>query len=398
MKSIKNKKINNKKTKKVNKNNKLYKNLKGGAGNPVIDNPDRIIERELDKDIDKFTGVANLNFKKYDSNPPVTGLNKVYFFLEKLNDINFEFWNNYNKYQYFATERNGTKLHNGSYVKDVSDGISAFKKSLDLYRNNNTGINNIIDYDIWIAYACKDFIDTNASENPSPIINNLSDLPANILRNDYKYKSFDLFNRFNLIEITVTMFIDKNSPITTHMGISKNFLYFGYYKNFRINSQLSLYLHSFIAKVSNYIYPENKKKIYMVTNPNIAMRSILYKGLSDYVVKKQIDINDIIIIGNNKNRAFKNKKSLQNKSADKGINLNNKSSYGYIRPISDDKSILHNIDDKNWSITYKGQDIEFEKPLWFKHPHLNNHLSTTIIDIEHLGNLYFADYNFVDYR
>ena len=56
------------------------------------------------------------------------------------------------------------------------------------------------------------------------------------------------------------------------------------------------------------------------------------------------------------------------------------------------------IYDKNWSITYKGQDIEFEKPLWFKHPHLNNQLSTTIIDIEHLGNLYFADYNFVDYR
>ena len=381
MKSIKKKQSNNKKTKKVNKSNKLYKILKGGGNNGLKHKPLRTrIDHFDDEDIKSF----NCRYKIDSKN--------TYFVLEKLCENNIQFWKNYNKYQHIATVHSSfVKVDKEGTVRyGISDGIESFKLALELYNLQNN-------YDIWIAY-CKStsFIDTN---NDTLLFNLTIE---DFARQGGYYSNFGGINeKYDNIIITVTMCIDKLSPITTHMGISKNYLYFGGYENFTSPKNISMYIHSFMAKVCNFIYPDShpdsQKKIYMVTKPVKLMRNIIDKSLQTYANNKNININDIIIIGNNLARhRLKTNNTAHSRYLE---NIKNIPSFaqnlGYIRPLLEEGDLsispLHNIGDK-WSITYKGETIQFDKPQWFKHRDLSNAISTTIIDIEHLGNLYFADY------
>ena len=401
MKSIKNKKRNNKKTKKVNKSKKLYKNLKGG-GNRNIPNTNE--DNEIICLPGKFWGSKQINYTSYlTDNTKKEGINECNFFMEKLNDDNFQFWKNYNKYQDIATSRSGAKDSLGNKI-EASAGVSSFKEVLNLYKNYETGEKNIINYDIWIAYiTSRKHIKTNEFRQ----------LTVDFSKIDTK-NGKGMYKPYDDIEMTVTMCVDNISPITTHMGISKNFLYFGWYYDFKIHKNLSSYLHSFIAKVSNSIYPENKK-LYMVTNPVVPMRNILDKSLTEYAKKDNIDLNKVIIIGNNRQRnklkLGKQKHNSNNNSKDNQYNYkkeeyetyltikdnpSHKQDNAYIRPLLEEEELyispLHNIDDENWSITYNGATIPFKKPKWFEHRDLLNWFSTTIIDIEHLGNVHFKDF------
>jgi hypothetical protein len=377
MKSIKNKKSNNKKTKKVNKSKKLYNNIKGGGNNGLQHKPLRTkIYHYDDEDIESFScrnRIDRIN----------TG-----FFLEKLCENNIVFWQNYNKYQTIVTKM-GVRDNDGKTYYNISDGVISFKIALDLYKPEN-------DYDIWIAYS-KNNTNINTNTNLDKFIFNFED--------DREFANLGGYNRdfkginknYDDIIITVTMCINRNSPITSHVGISKNYLYFGWYENFTSPKNISMYLHSFMAKVCNYIYPDNQQKIYMVTKPVKLMRNIMDKSLQTYANNKKININDIIIIGNNLERhRLKTNNKAHKQYLENIQNIHSfETSLDYIRPPLEkgDLSIspLHNIGD-TWSITYKGKTIQFDKPHWFKHRDLSNRISTTIIDIEHLGNLYFADY------
>ena len=64
----------------------------------------------------------------------------------------------------------------------------------------------------------------------------------------------------------------------------------------------------------------------------------------------------------------------------------------FIPHNSDYNPPLHFINDTQWSITYNDTLIEFVKPFWFNHKYLLNRSKTTIIDINHLANMYFRNY------
>ena len=144
-------------------------------------------------------------YKDKDENP-------MFFKFEKINDSNYSFWFN------FATEN--------LKKDDNNQGIQGFHGSLNLY--NLSEFKNVI-YVAFISSTETITIDS--------------------------------------IEMCVIVFIEKNVPFSTHMGIFRNLLYSGFkHKN------ISLILHSYAACETLKI---NKDVLYMVTKPIAIMSKIL---------------------------------------------------------------------------------------------------------------------------
>ena len=136
----------------------------------------------------------------------------MFFKFEKINDSNYSFWFN------FATEN--------LKKDDNNQGIQGFHGSLNLY--NLSEFKNVI-YVAFISSTETITIDS--------------------------------------IEMCVIVFIEKNVPFSTHMGIFRNLLYSGFkHKN------ISLILHSYAACETLKI---NKDVLYMVTKPIAIMSKIL---------------------------------------------------------------------------------------------------------------------------
>ena len=75
--------------------------------------------------------------------------------------------------------------------------------------------------------------------------------------------------------MTFVLFVKKGCPISTHIGIFKNYLLLNRKKNVK---NLSLYLHSYSCYVTSKLYPEVE---YIITRPVPAMSYILYSNLKD---------------------------------------------------------------------------------------------------------------------
>jgi len=383
-------------------------------------------------DIEKINNELYISNKILSYIKPNNEINsdQVYFLFEKINDYNINFWKRYNDNQDNNTRRMGVYTSTGKNFT-LSDGISSFKYSLELY--------NKIKSDIWISYISrnKDVYNTRKDKD---------------------------------IEMCVSVLMNKDDIITTHIGIYRNYLYFN--NILRPHKNLAIELHKFSGKMSNYIYGN---KIYMITNPADNMRDILikyfknnklddkiwlgdnsqrrnmikmienynydkklledkdnditkYKSLKDFDIKsinKKIDklnkllnilneldnntfnekiqdindltrlLNDLDIdynnksledINNNINNILKEKyKYIYNEyieSTNKYINYKLKNNYH-----SDDLNILTPFDNIN-NEEIKIDDKIYNKPDWFKHKHLLNHLSTIIIDIKTLEKLW----------
>ncbi len=141
------------------------------------------------------------------------GDHPMFFNFDKINDSNYNFW---------------FKFASDNLEKDnTNQGIQGFNGSLNLY--NLSEFKNVI----YVAFI--------TDKNESIKINN--------------------------IEMAVIVFIEKNIPFSTHMGIFRNLFYDGYkHKN------ISLILHSYAACETLKI---NKDVLYMVTKPVGIMSKIL---------------------------------------------------------------------------------------------------------------------------
>ena len=374
-----------------------------------------------------------------------SGEDHVFFNASKLSNLNINFWKNYCNEQDIMTRRNGVPNKDFGII----DGVGSFLHSLSMFNETNN-------YDIWIIHASSKIIDDKFTD--------LIDIKIKDERKTNLY-SYDEAKRIDCdsIEMCFTLFIDKNTPVTTHMGIFRNWKYFGnYLYGIKSHMNLSSYLHSFSAKLTQLLYP---KKIYMITNPAHKMREIFKKSLIEYhdKLKKEnpnIKLENVVVIGNNKQRnkirysikhkynsepenikkiidnlreifleketllgrqlynhekeelidsfffskkiyekkIINNIKSLNNNEKIKSYNDYIESSNGELLPTNIEYNPpLHYIDDKQWSITYNNDPpIIFDKPDWFKHRDLLNHLPTIIVDINYLGNMHFQDYNLLD--
>jgi hypothetical protein len=199
-----------------------------------------------------------LDFLKISNNKNIE--TEVIFILELLTLENIEFFVEYQNYQ-----RSISRL-------SKKDGFNSFDATLNMFNKNNN-------YDIWIGYIYnEDNLDNIINNNINP----------------------------RLIEMSTSVFASKNSPITTHMGISRNFEYVDNNKEHHKN--ISHLLHGFIAKVINQIYKTVK---YMITNPVHAMRDILFNKLNYLAEEHSIKIEEIINIGDD-NKRFLEKIQLKN--------------------------------------------------------------------------------------
>jgi hypothetical protein len=417
----------------------------------------------------------------------------VNFVLEKLTSKNINYWVQYHEDQELNTRRMGAYTEKSSNPKfiPIIDGISSFGICLEMFlltidvskeilnEKNYTEVkfnDKSSNYDIWIAYATR----------------------TNVNSMDVEVKHED-------IEMTFCVFINEKLPVTSHMGIFRNYLFFRKDKNPHDN--LSLYLHSFAALTSNILY---KNKHYMITKPADKMRELMYgrmksKNKLDYIwisdnnerkrlnVKHYdfnnnllnsneyrsmnseilltqlskfqfptwfmkylqrefeallIKVNDFkikleedkdfkeslgdLLIGKynyldmlkyeldlfdrkRKKQHFETIKSItskdellkrldekKNKFIYNKIFEENNNILGRIKrltiydlhPVNPEEQVpVTNMDNKIWSLKTLGLnlDLEFDRPQWFDHRHLNNHLPTVMINIKELGKLFNED-------
>lgn len=216
---------------------------------------------------DMYWTLKEVDFKSYNSSNAGTvtdGKNTVYFIAEKLSDKNIDFWKEYNSNQSVNTIRNGAHNNKGNAIH-VNDGIASFKTDLLLYSPYNT-------FDTWIGYASSELF-----------------LGAKNYRN------------YDNIEMTVGLFISEKCPITSHMGISRNYKYFGAFNDVKIHGNLAMLLHSFLAKFSTTLYPDSQK-LYMITRPTYLMRDIFINAFTKYATKNNIELTEIVSIGDSIDR------------------------------------------------------------------------------------------------
>ena len=263
----------------------------------------------------------------------------LYFVFEKfgVND-----WRQYNAYQ----TKGARAKENEHFLrgKKILDGISSFTKSLDLW-----GRLPYSSTEGWVAYVTT--------------INPLGDVPITFTPGALRMFNKQLIRGKDTsdIEMTFTVFLNPESPITSHIGISRNFEYFR--DDARAHKNLAMQLHAFAAQASNLLYGN---KLYMVTKPVEKMKDIMAHALSG--------AENCLWIGDNKER----KEQLQHP---------NPRDCAHFVPLNlTQLSPLENTDDDQWSITPPGGNVmRFDRPDWFNHEHLSNSIPTAIIDIKVLA-------------
>lgn len=313
---------------------------------------------------DMYIGMKELPYKKKDG----IEYDNVYFVFERLTDKNYMFW-----YEYVNKQPSGARFNNeNSIMIPLIDGKSAFKYSLELFEKSKRK-----EYSIWIAYATR----------INPYIS--------------KYIPDDD------IEMTFTVFADRISPITTHMGIFRNYQYFASSKFPHKN--LSMELHGFAGKASKLKYPQIE---YMVTRPVEKMQEIMKNKLQntgeiwvgstrERKIRKQSTDNfehnkSLLETYNNKKESLtvnnlnkflsirpRNKENIKKKFniASNHTNHTNSFIYNEITKLHKDRFVntrisrifypvnimppLNNSDENTWFIRDIDDIIEFRRPGWF---------------------------------
>lgn len=259
----------------------------------------------------KFVGKKKIAYNDIDGTRKE---DDVYFILEKVDNSNYSRWVDYIKEQDRETRRVSVSTvrwnkdtKEAEYHKgvNINDGIASFKESLRFSLHTN----------VWIAYATR--------KNPlltKPAIPIYPEIPTNDQGKEMQksedahtaddQKKYDEYlikceewseqnNKIKEyhesriedgkdIEMVVPVLADSAAPITSHIGIARNYKYFHYKMRPHIN--LSMELHAFAATASRMNDPS---KLYMVTKPAHAMRNIMLKSLKN---------SSLIWIGDEKER------------------------------------------------------------------------------------------------
>jgi hypothetical protein len=316
-----------------------------------------------------FVGKKRLPYKNIDGNRNKNGAinttgDNVYFVFQKLTDDNNFFWKNHADDQNNKMKRNGvaTQGSDGNYSNTyvhITEGIRSFQETIKLF--------NALKCDIWIAYATRKNPNTFGTNTPP---------------------SSD-------VEMVFSVFLNRKSPITTHMGIFRNYTYFRLDKQPHLN--LAIELHAFSAKVSNQIYDE---KSYMVTKPVHKMRQILIKSFEDKHLKDYICVGDTI----DREKDRESRRSLiQNTNVIKAELDGLEQSYNQkCQLFPKDLSYIPPLDNRHpsdWTLHLSnGETQAFTRPDWFGitingerqkgHVSFFENLPTTMVDIKVLASFW----------
>ena len=386
-----NKKTNKKTDKKTNKktDKKTNKILKGGMKDG--DGEDIIFSNTFSElwHSQKFIDFKTETETKTETNRKNNKLNYTYFNMEKLTEENYGFWLDYVKMQICFTNRGDYGAINNTQgsIKAVNiyDGAKAFFDVLSMFYNDRK------------KYEDKIFIAFSSSQPYEKFYN----IEGTLSQKKYSQyislpniqKCGQLLLKHAPIEMCFTVFFDQEYPLTSHVGIFKNLLYFLKQNDRRMN--LSEYLHSFAAKVIKKICEEKGGQVpqYMFTNPTRIMGMLLYKTFKKRFRDK---LNNKIWIGNYIQRNDIKKQITENNSYDP---LDYYTDFGYSIipkeldesqiPVFDrfplynqfgDEWVLRGIDDKL---------IKFKEPYWITEcRYLTDSLLTFLINIEELSKIF----------
>jgi hypothetical protein len=354
----------------------------------------------------------------------------VFFVIEKLTESTISFWREYIEYQELHTRRNGICDANGFNV-GIGDGIHSFEKSLKLYPSEKRG------YDTWVAYVL------NEPKGTIPAIDQTDPSPFTTCETTDRYFHTELRRSYPKdylrIEMCFSVFIDDHSPIITHMGIFRNYEWF-HAKN--SHKYIAHFLHAFSALVCKQIYPDSPK-VLMVTHPALKMRSIMFKNMTAAAKALGVPPETVINIGDdeNRNRIMTMRKNIaldlpylaSIKECPENIQLEKFTSikeyernwilrtatrrgtsvydeavshiddnkltyyssfselekdYRYLFPATVEvQSLLHNSSDP-WYVEDANQKIEFNRPGWYIHEDMQNHLHALVLDIKTLARIF----------
>ncbi len=258
MKSKINKKL---KTNTNKKSKRKLRNMKGGMKGTVTLINDNLV-----------FGVRNMTYIQNG----IQGEKPTYFYFEKLSQDNIDFWYLFIKKQPkneigIINNRNQNKQKRIHSI----DGYVSLKKTLDLYRRG-------VDY-IWIAYSSTQDLEKNT-----------------------KKSILDWDN----IEMAVSVFFRKDIPLTSHMGITRNYLFFS--KDSPSTKNLAVFLHSFATKSISKIC-DDKKVIspkYMITRPAKVMGNIMLKQFAS--LDKSFKDNNPGFNDDNKSKNYYSANKIEN--------------------------------------------------------------------------------------
>ena len=181
----------------------------------------------------------------------------VYFVFERLCRATVAFWKRFVQYQRGQTERLGHVL---------TEGAGAFEKTVDLYTN---GCGD--KYDVWVAYVTE--------AKPLTIEAREKLLPRGDENENDETK----------IEMVVTVFVHRHTPVTSHMGIFRTDGYWHedrklgkspYYMIPAGHKGISPLIHAFAACAALCLYKHLRDtKSVMLTRPVHVMSKILRDAL-----------------------------------------------------------------------------------------------------------------------
>lgn len=293
---------------------------------------------------------------------PKTFTRKTYFYFERLTSENYSFWELYNQSQNKQIKK--IKQQIGIFM----DGLIALEETLKIF-NKDQKINYI-----WIAYSS--FL--KRDELLICMKKQLETRSIDICYDD----SLQSECLFDLIEMAVSVFYDSNIPISSNMGIHRNFLYLHEIskklkkENLIIQTKnLAVSLHAFIARSILFLCNMCKKikhPLYMVTRPTRLMAKIL--------IKKFEKDPEGIWLCDLKDREKKEEGSLL---VDKCI----PETYTVDFPL--------NTQTNEWKLLHNSPEIKFNIPPWFSnttygHKYLieGNDLPLILVDYEKLSKLF----------
>lgn len=276
----------------------------------------------------KYIGSKSLEYKDIDGSIKE---DQVFFVHEKLTYKNLSFWENYVQQQKQGADLKDIENADLKLSEKIAEGLDPFWFSLGLCPRGflSEGWQYLrrgdMSYDIWIAYSTR----------KNPRVTSIS--------------SHD-------IEMTMSVFANKNCPFISDVGISKNYLFF--FSENKPHKEMAMQLHASAGVMAQQHYGMNKS--HMITRPTPLMAEIMGKKL---VRGKSIwDSCDM---------AYAQKKY-------------------YISPPSHkhDNYPLDNRDPDTWKLAVSESDVRtFSRPLWFPADGYTGKSG------EHrtLGNTYFSE-------
>ena len=293
--------------KKYLKYKKKYIELKNKQKGGEVILPEKI-------DMDMYVGIKNLAYTDKS-----LGYGSVFFVFEKLTPSNYYFWLDYcNDQDNYSYRDRGFVYVNGKGIS-VSEGITAFKNTLDIFKR---GLQTKYNYSIWMVYATKKdprIIKSSIKYNSNDLYRNTSEYDT--FTQEQKEEYDNIMIRQEDIEMTCSVIANNIYPISTHLGILRNYKYLNKRIHPMMNSHsgLSMEIHGFAGLVSKIVYPQIE---YMITIPSKIMTSIMKKLLPNIIIgnmserdniKKIIKKGPLKDVANEIINFYKDKKEFFNK-------------------------------------------------------------------------------------